>query len=359
MFGSDILETAIGLSLIYLVLSSVCSAGRELLEAIVKTRAVGLERGIAELLHDPAGTGLTRALYEHPLINGLFFGTYAPRLPRPKWLSWLPRGGDQLPSYIPSRAFSAALFDLLVRGSGRNGAAAPVPDDAPITIESLRAAALSIQNEPVRRVFVTAIDRAGNDIDAVRKQVEDWFDAGMDRVSGWYRRQTQYVLFILAVLVTVAANADSLVLIRHLSSSTATRQALIEQAGHVTLASQPMNAASVKDEIDALQPLQLPLGWNGGIPQGGWPQRILGWLLTALAVSLGAPFWFDMLGKFMSVRSTLKVKDTSPAPPPDKPLAPPVVVMASAPVATTPPAPSPPAYAPHRWSNGDPDAGVL
>jgi hypothetical protein len=40
--------------------------------------------------------------------------------------------------------------------------------------------------------------------------------------------------------------------------------------------------------------------------------HFLGWLLTALAVSLGAPFWFDMLNKFIVVRSTVKPKEKSP-----------------------------------------------
>ena len=32
--------------------------------------------------------------------------------------------------------------------------------------------------------------------------------------------------------------------------------------------------------------------------------RIFGWLLTALAVSLGASFWFDKLGKLFSIRGS-------------------------------------------------------
>jgi hypothetical protein len=39
--------------------------------------------------------------------------------------------------------------------------------------------------------------------------------------------------------------------------------------------------------------------------------RLLGWLFTALALSLGAPFWFDLLNKFMVVRSTIKPREKS------------------------------------------------
>lgn len=33
-----------------------------------------------------------------------------------------------------------------------------------------------------------------------------------------------------------------------------------------------------------------------------WLRAIVGWFLTALAVSMGAPFWFDLLSKFLNVR---------------------------------------------------------
>ena len=40
---------------------------------------------------------------------------------------------------------------------------------------------------------------------------------------------------------------------------------------------------------------------------------IPGWVMTALAISLGAPFWFDTLNKFMVVRSTVKPREKSQA----------------------------------------------
>jgi hypothetical protein len=51
-----------------------------------------------------------------------------------------------------------------------------------------------------------------------------------------------------------------------------------------------------------------------GQPDGGnsWTLKIIGWLLTALAVSLGAPFWFDLLNKFIVIRSAVKPREKSP-----------------------------------------------
>jgi hypothetical protein len=81
--------------------------------------------------------------------------------------------------------------------------------------------------------------------------------------------------------------------------------------------------------VQAIQKLSLPIGWlrSGGdkyrewpgsnyFGYGGWVYQLywhwLGWLITALAVSLGAPFWFDMLNKLIVVRSTVKPHEKSP-----------------------------------------------
>jgi hypothetical protein len=77
----------------------------------------------------------------------------------------------------------------------------------------------------------------------------------------------------------------------------------------------------VKENLSIIQSLGLPIGWNRSDPPdtrsiyaspGHWALRVLGWLITALALSLGAPFWFDLLNKFMVIRSTVKPKEKSP-----------------------------------------------
>lgn len=77
----------------------------------------------------------------------------------------------------------------------------------------------------------------------------------------------------------------------------------------------------VQQNLAEINKLGLPIGWTRepgdprslyGVSWPGWAMRILGWLLTALALSLGAPFWFDMLNKFIVVRSTVKPKEKSP-----------------------------------------------
>jgi hypothetical protein len=160
----------------------------------------------------------------------------------------------------------------------------------------------------------------------------------MERVAGWYKRKTQALTFALALVFTFALNVDSIMITKRLSSDTTLRAAVI---GAAEKSAQPPSAvvvapaseapapgpttgqegvearttaayqAIVKNQT-ALQSLGLPLGWadRQNWPQGkGWPlywdwlSKVMGLLVTAGAASLGAPFWFDMLSKVVSVRS--------------------------------------------------------
>src|ERR671914_748717 len=94
MFGSSILEVAIGLVFVYLLLSLVCTTANELIAALTTWRAINLEQGIRNLLNDPSGNALAKVFYEHPLIKGLY------------------RDEKRKPSYIPSRTFALTLMDI-------------------------------------------------------------------------------------------------------------------------------------------------------------------------------------------------------------------------------------------------------
>ena len=89
------------------------------------------------------------------------------------------------------------------------------------------------------------------------------------------------------------------------------------------------------DDLRRIRELGLPIGWNLETSDAhlrwpglriwqpnvvsAWVGQIrfhwLGWILTALAISLGAPFWFDLLNKFIVIRSTVKPKEKSPEEP--------------------------------------------
>jgi hypothetical protein len=324
MFGSDILEVGIGLVFIFLLVSIISSAVREALEAWMKSRAAFLERGIRELLHDieAAPDGLARAFYTHPLIHSLYASSYSPgrdSAERPRVFTF----GGGLPSYIPARNFSLALMDIAARGRITDEISSD-PESPALTLESMRQNVLNLGNPAVQRVVLVAIDSAQGDFDKAGKAIEAWFDSGMDRVSGWYKRATYSILLWTGLVVAIALNVDPIAIARYLYRNDAARSVIVARAEGA--AGDPAyldrSYAAARADLDSLR---LPLGWpripTSSISAAGvtttaplppWYLSIPGWLITALATTVGAPFWFDMLNKIMVIRSTVKPHEKSP-----------------------------------------------
>lgn len=320
MLGSEMLETIIGIIFVFLLVSIICTAVREWIESMLKTRAAFLEYGIRELLHDRDAIGLTRLVYTHPLINGLYQGDYKPR-PTGARPSALTHGGT-LPTYIPTRNFALALMDIAARGPA-NAVGSSDGTSPQLTLANVRANVLNLENAPVQRVLLTAIDTARGDLDKAVANIAAWYDSGMDRVSGAYKRATQKLLFFVGLIVAIALNVNPLKIADYLYRNDAARAAVVaraEAAAKDTNYVNGTNTRSIGEVRASLDSLRLPIGWAGSkfslaAPKENWKgvfSPLLGWIIAALAATLGAPFWFDMLNKVMVVRSTVKPHEKSP-----------------------------------------------
>ena len=319
MFGSEILEVAAGVIFVFLLVSVICTAIREGMESFLKTRAAFLEHGIREMLHDRGAIGIARTFYTHPLINSLYAENYKPRMAsaRPSPLAH----GGSLPTYIPTRNFALALMDIAARGP--TGAPGSSDGSAPVlSLASVRANVLNIENAPVQRILLTAIDTAQGDMDKAVANIAAWYDSGMDRISGAYKRATQKVLFFIGLFVAIALNVNPLTVADYLYHNDSARSAVVARAEAAVRDSNFVSGdrkyAAARAELDSLR---LPIGWAGahfrlpGPTLRPWDDvfsPLIGWIMTAMAATLGAPFWFDILNKFMVVRSTVKPHEKSP-----------------------------------------------
>ncbi len=323
MFGSQTLEVTIGVIFVFILISIICSAIREGIEAWMKTRAAFLEHGIRELLHDKEAEGIAKSFYNHPLIYSLFSEKYTPGNASKRPSAWT--NGAQLPSYIPAKNFALALMDIAARGPETDVVSSD-PNAPRISLDSIRMNIENIRNPSVQRVLLTAIDSAQGDLNKAQANIEAWYDSGMDRVSGWYKRSTQWVIFWTGLFVAIALNINTISIADYLYRNDAARTAIVARAEaaaqDTAFVSRNYNAA--RSELDSLG---LPIGWTNG--WGAPRQRIdrktdrfevwndlfgplLGWLFTAFAATMGAPFWFDVLNKVMVIRSTVKPHEKSP-----------------------------------------------
>jgi len=289
MFGSTILDVAIAIVFIYLLVSLVISAINELIASLLKSRAKNLSKGIQALLQDPSQAGWVARLYQHPLIQSL-------------------SPPNSKPSYIPSRTFALALLDLI----------APATADGARTLADLKTGMANLP-QPLQRTLTNLLDEAQHDVERLKTQIEIWFNNGMDRASGWYKRKTQWIQFFLGLSLVILLNIDSVHIGPTLFAVTSPLRASLLESAKSFVAQPGGTNRPMKDVVEAISTASLPIGWSELPRRDQWLTMILGWLITAFAVSLGAPFWFDLLNKFVNVRASGKAPEEEPKPPKEVP----------------------------------------
>lgn len=445
-----ILDVAIGTVFVFLLFSLVISALNEVILSKFDQRAKFLHMGLQELFGEASDaasrewrgnwkarltggllsnfklSGMTRTLCEHGLINALA------RTDKP---------GAESPSYIPAGSFVTALLSIISRTPQGTSAtaqsdvakaarlaiggtaetaqklidelkkrlAAPRDSEAIEAIAAaLRTAVLTpggldhtaenierwidaIPQKQLRESLQSLFFASKKDVQKFKAAVEGWFNATMDRVSGWYKRFAQKWMIALGFLLAVLLNVDTVHIVRDLSVSPNLAKAVASQAeSYVRSGEHPMTereAAAFAQEtlqkatealtaaqgtgnpdaiakaqqavtdaefaadadakfdasIDRLSQTGIPIGWDKGqraaigIGENDQPSlkemfygviqfwhlpelflrfcswfshyaralvpMIIGWALTAIAASLGAPFWFDTLNRFVNLRN--------------------------------------------------------
>jgi hypothetical protein len=288
MLNGTVLDVAVGLIFVFLMLSAACSWVNERIQSLLETRAKMLRTSIYELLggDDPGSPG--SRLTAHPLVRAIAHTS------------------SKMPSYIPSSTFGLALFDTLVPA-----------DEHPLTFKRLRDAIMKLPAGS-QKALLAVVSSAEGDIAAVRSSVEQWFDNAMDRLSGLYKRHVTVWLFVLGFIIATATNADSILLVQRLEHESALRTAVAAQIADA--GGKPLSIEQAELEqmdllfwdteclVDAQEAAHHPRAMRQPEWSLGWLSwlglKILGCLMTALAVSLGGPFWFDALGRLVNLRAT-------------------------------------------------------
>ena len=277
MFGSNVLEVAIGLVFVYLLLSLLCSTiNEQVIARFFALRAKTLEEGITNMLANSQGKELVNQLYENPLIKGLSQNAAS--------------GKPRKPSYIPADTFAVALMNTkIVQDYKKN------PDAANNSIPAALGLLINTKDDPAK----------------VLANIEAWYNETMDRVSGWYKRRVQLIIFALGFVIAVGLNVDTISIITTISNDSVIRSTIVSAAQGSANSPTNANLAMLLKSIEQVQPV---VGWSTStLPADvwAWILKIVGLLATIVAVSLGAPFWFDLLNKFMAFRSSGPPPQTS------------------------------------------------
>lgn len=283
MGTSVVLDVVIGLILMYLLLSLISTVINEYIASFLKLRARNLRAGIENLLDDPA---IKEAMAKAPLVKAAAAVS-----------------GKQGPSYLPSRTFALALLDAV----GKQNGVAKLENAKAVT-----GAIAQLPDSNLKGVLETLTQDAKDDVEEIRAQIAGWFDDMMDRASGVYKRKMQLISLAVGLALAVGANADTVAVAKALWSDATLRAQLVQSASDFVERTEYIDDLMDLEQIQTeLRPM--PIGWDFNAPYFGtdWYAslsgiflKICGLLLTAAAVALGAPFWFDLLSKFVKLRGS-------------------------------------------------------
>lgn len=304
---SQILDVAIGLVFAYLLLSTAASAIKEFIAGFFQLRGKMLEQALEQMLGpEPARSNLPGA----PTADT---DNLASLILKSPLVTAGARNG--FVSYVHSKDFAATLLNA-VGIVGNLGA------------EQLRNQIGDITNPRVKTILLAMLDAASNDVAKFRENLEDFYDHTMDRVSGWYIRQAQKILFAIGIVLCGALNADTVMMAGELWVNPTLRAAQVAAAETAVKGQKPVDNSAASATVAVVEERAadtqksirdtkvLPIGWktSSEVPADPrlvhslndcwfWLWKIFGILLSAGAVTMGAPFWFDTLSKLVNVRS--------------------------------------------------------
>jgi hypothetical protein len=243
---------------------------------------------------------------------------------------WKPRLGTRrsLPSYISAKSISEAVIDLLVPDAAGKTTMSTIQDGLDRLPEDL----------PFTTSLQSLATNAANDITRFRTSIESWYDDHMDRVSGWYKRHVAKITITVGAILIILLNINTITIGRTLYSNSVVGTAVSTVAAHNSTcqAGNQQCLATLQADLAAATQAGLPIGWptvSACLVKGAscdwWQQRgilnpkgssgwqlvlvIIGFLLTILALTPGAQFWFGLLVKLGAIRST-GPKPPTPAP---------------------------------------------
>jgi hypothetical protein len=310
MNGLEFLDLVIGLIFIYLIYSIACSTIWEIVISFSQLRGKMLFRWIYNSFGNREGD-LGKLIANHPMIKGLT------------------RKTNRLPSYISSGLFTDVLLDII---NSKSGEKSGLSFDISLIKKSIEKSTLL--NKDLQRVFLQYFSEADGRLNIAKEKIAGWFDEAQQRLMGSYRKRLQMWIFAISVVLVGFTNADTIKLASYLYNNDTARESIALKAtlfvqdtsivrfvskidtSYITFASKQEKekiVKNIKKDFETIKRLdnelkeaEIPLGWGKEEISGfsNWAKKIVGLLLSTLAVSMGSPFWFDVLSKLANLRST-------------------------------------------------------
>ncbi len=359
MTGNIPLNVAIGLVFIYTLYSLLTTTIVEFVATLARLRSIHLWFMLKRMLDGDHENVFANDFFHTPVIKYLSrmrisfrsAGKSSAKKAAPEDTETA-KGNSQFgdilkfPAYIKAETFSQALIYVLKSGKNNNQS----------MINQLKETLREKQNTDIGKYLQFLLDNANDDIEKFTLSIETWFDANMERLKDWYKRNITFFTFVLAFLMAMLFNIDTIKMTDKLSTDPKAREQFVQLASQLLnnpdfaylvnasgdetgSSAMPgevngMNSASVNPDIlaeledsilahnrqvliERMDTLYSMATTSQNIFRFKRNNRItwffdswvnfLGCLLTTIALSLGAPFWFDLLNKLMKLRGSIAI----------------------------------------------------
>jgi hypothetical protein len=261
MFNNVALDVFIGLVFVFLLYSLLATILQEIIATRFAFRAKVLEKAILRMLEDGKTTqnipyldrieGVLHIFNLKSLMKGKKVAPWFYAHPLIKYLAednWYSK-----PAYITPANFSKVILDLLkgmdqpasqslqlIHDSIMKGAIRKIeiknPDMANPAVKKLTEAgdlndqATVAINESTAIFLRSLWEDSGGDLNVFQQKLEQWFNDTMERATGWFKKYTQIVLFILGFILAWSFNVDSIAIKRILTTNKTAREQMVAMA---------------------------------------------------------------------------------------------------------------------------------
>lgn len=312
------LDILIGLSVVMLLLSMIVTVITQAVTGFLSSRGKHLLQGIADILRqvDPRISGavaqeIAGAVLSHPLVRSAEgkLGTVIHREELTKLLLELASGeGSQTLSNEANKALQDAM---VATGVCRGGTPEQVKQQISEIIKNIGLLALQLElAHPeltnAARARIAILQQASSQF---LGKINLWFDQTMDRVSERFTQHTRYVTFFAGLLLCLLIQLDIAGLVSRLSTDDALRNMLVTQAPAAL--NVKLDPGQVQDLLTS-NLVGMPLSvsdWTTRWTLDNALTKSLGIILSAILLSLGAPFWYNALQNLIRLRSLVAAKD--------------------------------------------------
>jgi len=272
------------------------------------------------------------------------------------------RKKGEYPSYIDPKLFSSVIYDLILKEIPEEKFPKLTIDDIPDAVytdkDNIRGVipVPTMVKEVIKNIILKA-SKLEKNLDDIALEIEAVYNIYMDRVSQWYKSQMRWILFGMGVIIASFSNLDTINLFNIIKGDTQVRDELFvaaeklselesveldEKEKEIIFAELVKKSLLKKDTVLLVYPPKagkdtigqvfkflinpndstsktfsnLELGPDG-IKQffkeeklfndgsfnssalGKWLLKLIGLFVTAIALSYGATFWFDLLKKLI------------------------------------------------------------